>query len=143
MTTPWRTAHGTLRYSPEIRPGQRTRRDGGTTEWWLILDVDPQLGRWLRYQYHTWHRLTRKLSAPLWGPHISIVRGEIPLNLTHWKAHENREIAFEYDPHWLQIDDYVWCDARSVELEHLRTELGLKPQPEWPFHLSFGNLIRE
>src|SRR5947207_1267141 len=42
---------GVLCYSPTLK-GSLARRDGGTTKWWLILDCDPDLGRYFRHLFH-------------------------------------------------------------------------------------------
>jgi hypothetical protein len=77
-------ALGTFRYSPELRPGSWQRRDGDSTRWWLIIDCDPELGRFLRHLYTIACHRTRAAQAPLWGTHISVIRGEVPPNQAAW-----------------------------------------------------------
>jgi hypothetical protein len=131
---------GTLRYAPTLRNGSTARRDGGSTEWWLILDCDPELGRLLRHQYAVWHRHARTLQPPLWGAHVSVVRGEEPPDKAGWKRWAGREVGFEYAPEPCETDGYLWVPVRSPVLLDVRGELGLPPEPTPGFHLTFGNL---
>jgi hypothetical protein len=73
---------GTFRFSPTLRNNSHTRRDGSSTRWWLIIDCDPDLGRYLRHLFALGHFRTRTLQNPLWGPHISVIRGEEPADAT-------------------------------------------------------------
>jgi hypothetical protein len=132
-----------LRYSPTLRDGTTTRRDGGTTEWWLILDCDPELGRLLRHLFAVGVYRTRKAQPPLWGPHVSVVRGEEPADKSHWKKHAGREVAVEYAPTIHLTDDYLWVPVRCEVLLDIREELGLPREPDPPLHLTIGNLLHE
>jgi hypothetical protein len=136
-------AVGTLRYSPPLRDGSTTRRGGGSTEWWLIIECDPELGRLLRHLYAVGVHRVRKPQPPLWGTHVSVIRGEEPPDKTHWKKHDGQTVGFLYEPVIRETDDYlwvpVWCDAM---LAH-REELGLSREPDPPLHLTIGNLLHE
>ena len=68
---------GVLRYSPTLK-GSLARRDGGTTKWWLILDCDPDLGRYCRHLFHVAAHRTQALQSPLWDAHVSIIANESP-----------------------------------------------------------------
>jgi hypothetical protein len=70
-----RTTTGTFRYSPTLRGDSTTRRDGGSTVWWLILDCDPELGRLMRHFYRQSRCNTISPQPPLWGTHVSVIRG--------------------------------------------------------------------
>lgn len=130
---------GTLRYSPELGKGSHTRRDGGSTQWWLIIDCDPELGRYLRYQFMRGNHYTRSLQSPLWGAHVSVIRGEIPANMDAWKHLDGATIDFEYDPAVCETQGFVWCPVRCNQALDLREMLGLAREPEPPLHLTIGN----
>jgi hypothetical protein len=130
---------GTLRYSPQLGSGGHGRRDGGSTLWWLIIDCDPELGRYLRHQYLLGHRRTRSLQAPLWGPHISVIRGETPPRMEAWKRGDGGAVEFVYDPRPQQTDGYVWYPVRCEAMLDLRVALGLPREPEPALHLTIGN----
>jgi hypothetical protein len=142
MTTPpLLRASGILRYSPEIRPGSHTRRDGGSSYWWLIIDCDPELGRYLRYLYEQAYWQTRPLTSPLWGPHISVIRGEQPADTRDWGRGNGERIEFDYTPEAEEIHRYVWHPVRCDAVLDLREHYGLAREPAPPLHLSIGNGI--
>ena len=130
---------GTLRYSPEIRPGSTTRRDGGSTQWWLIIDADPELGRYLRHLYTVHHRRTRALQAPLWGVHISVIRGETPVDANDWRRDDGACVEFTIDPVARETEGYVWFPVECAPVLDLRERLGLPREPEPSLHLTIGN----
>jgi hypothetical protein len=87
--------------------------------------------------------------------HISVVRKELPANLEHWGEHEGKIVVFDYE-HYVRYDPpYFWIDCYSIELEAIRTELGLHNAPLHPasyhtpmpegmpylkrFHCTIGN----
>lgn len=134
---------GMLRYSPELGPGAgHTRRDGGNTWWWLIVDCDPELGRYLRHQFLLGHRRTRTLQSPLWGAHISVIRGEVPPNPAAWKRLDGTTVEFDYDPVVCETEGFVWCPVPCAQALSIREELGLPREPSPALHLTFGNAHR-
>lgn len=133
--------HGVCRFSPPLDPrGGKVRRDGRTTEWWLILQCDPDLGRYLRHLHHLDARRTRSISDPLWGPHVSVVQDERPADLSAWKDREGETMSFElvYPPQ--EIGDYVFYPVRCEAALDYRQRLGLPREPRYPLHLTIGNL---
>lgn len=134
------TTTGTFRYSPTIRGDSTTRRDGGSTVWWLILDCDPELGRLLRHFYRKSRCNTVMPQPPLWGTHVSVIHGDEPPDKAHWKRLAGLEVEVEYALDVQVTHDYLWVPAWCpLALEH-RAELGLPPEPDPPLHLTFGNL---
>lgn len=132
---------GTFRFSPELRKGSHTRRDGGSTRWWLIIDCDPELGRFLRHLFALGHYRTRTLQQPLWGPHMSVIRGEEPPNANAWGSANGVTVEFEYSPELHETDGYVWSPVECPEALAVREMLGLPRTPEPPLHLSVGNCV--
>mgnify|MGYP007059445852 CR=1 FL=1 len=132
---------GTLQFSPEIRPGSHTRRDGGSTWWWLIIRCNEELGRLFRHLYSTSHYRTRSLQAPLWGTHISVIRGEEPPNQDEWGRLDGTEVEFEYDAIFHETDDYVWCLVECEAVLDLRERLLLPRSPVPALHLTIGNCV--
>jgi hypothetical protein len=130
---------GTLRYSPELRPGVHTRRDGGSTRWWLIVDCDPDLGRLLRHLFTLAHHRTRALNNPLWGPHISVIRGEEPAHAGEWGHLDGTQVTFDYDPDVQETNGFLWCPVHCPAALDLRERLGLAREPSPPLHLTIGN----
>jgi hypothetical protein len=132
---------GIFRYSPPLRSdGKLIRRDGKTTKWWLIIECDPELGRYLRYQFRIKTYNTKNVQAPLWGTHISVIRDEEPHKKTNWEKLQAQEIEFKYEPNIQETGGYLWVPVQcEFALTH-REELGLPREPELPLHLTIGNL---
>lgn len=136
-------AIGTFRYSPELRTGSLERRDGGSTRWWLIIDCDPELGRFLRHLYTLATYRTRAIQAPLWGTHISVIRGEQPPNQTEWGRLQGAEVQFDCEPQVQETDGYLWVAVVCEQALEQRELLGLPREPQPPLHLTIGNLRSE
>ncbi len=135
---------GIFRYSPPLnKAGNLIRRDGKTTKWWLIIECDPELGRYLRYQFEIKTYGTKKVQAPLWGAHISVIRNEEPPVKTNWEQFQAQKIEFKYKPNIQETEGYLWVPVQcELALKH-REELGLSREPELPLHLTIGNLSIE
>ena len=131
---------GTFRYSPAIRGESTTRRDGGSTEWWVVIDCDPELGRYLRAQYARHRHQTVQPQPPLWGTHVSVIRGEEPPDKTTWKTFDGQRVEVRYEWEVFETKEYLWLPVSCPEAEAIRVGLGLPPQPEPAMHLTFGNL---
>jgi hypothetical protein len=136
-------ALGTFRYSPELRKGSLERRAGGSTRWWLIIDCDPELGRLLRRLYEMATYRTRTVQAPLWGTHISVIRGEEPPNPGDWGRLQGVEVEFEYEPLVQETADSLWVAVACERALAHREQLGLARAPQPPLHLTIGNLRTE
>lgn len=129
---------GTFRYAP-TNHGSTARRDGGTTEWWLILDIDPELGRYLRAEYARFRYRTVEARAPLWGTHVSVIRGEEPADKSAWKRHDGKRVEVRYSWDVTAMNDYLWLPVWCPAANAVRVELGLPANPTPPLHLTFGN----
>lgn len=164
-------SYGYLRYDPVSERKNSTRQD----PWWLILRCDDQLSSYYRWWIakeathdvpsHKWLSvaeisspnvswdITQKgisLLSSAWGAHVSVVRGEKPKDLSVWNKHKNKKISFEYSPEYLNTNGkHFWIKAFSRQLEDIREEMGLTPQPTYfdkrdgktkvnPFHLTIG-----
>lgn len=131
---------GICRFSPVLgRGGSTRRRDGGTTEWWLVLDCDRDIGRYLRALYREAVHRTCELSEPLWGTHISVVRGEKPPDLRRWKSLDGVGLDVEYGVEVAFFGDYAVVPARCEAALDYREVLGLSREPDYPLHMTIGN----
>lgn len=123
---------GKLRYSPKLL--------GSVSEnWWIIVDCDPQIGGYYRNLFHLNEYKTKKLNRPSWEAHITVVRNEEPPHKEFWKKYAGELIEFEYNPEPRTNGEYWWFDVECPRLFDIRTELGLKRDPEYSFHLSIGH----
>jgi len=132
------TTTGTLRYSP--------KRDESSQHWWLILDCDPEIGRYYRSMYQRQHNFCRKLQRPFWGPHITVVRNEEPDDKHKhlWDLHAGEKIVFQYagGVNNNYSDDryrsFYWLEVTCPRMLEIRKELGLSA-PTCGFHLTIGS----
>lgn len=131
-------SQGRIRYSP-TNNGKTERRDGGTTKWWVVIDVDPEIGRYYRELFRLSCYKTGVLNRPTWDAHISVVANEIPPDQTAWRKYERKLITFEYIHRPEGNGVYVWLPVICSQALDLREELGLSRNPYHPLHLTIGN----
>jgi hypothetical protein len=119
---------GTLRYS-EGTQGPR-----------CVLEVDPEIARYVRSMIPKYHHVKQ----PMYAPHITVIRHEKPSRET-WAAHDNSQIMFWYNPLVFNDEIYWWLNVRCPRLSEIRTGLGLSPTRFTPqdsaggFHMTIGN----
>ena len=131
---------GRLRYSPAIsNSGNKVRRDGKTTDWWLIVDCNYYIGHYYRELYRMEHYGARTLQCPVWDSHVSIIRDEIPWPINLWGKYAGQEIEFEYFHTPMTNGTYFWLPAWSEDFCRIRVELGLPRRHAVNFHLTIGN----
>lgn len=132
---------GRCRFAPPLdRSGRTQRRDGESTEWWMILECDRELGRYYRSLYATARHQVRRLQEPLWRTHISVVRGEHPIHEQYWRECEDQELEIVYEP-FLEIHRaYAVLPVRCEAALDYRERLGLSREPAFPLHMTIGNL---
>lgn len=134
---------GTYEFAPALGPdGNRVRRDGTTTDWWLIIRFEREVGRYLRHLYQLMSPAQANISEPLWGPHVSIIQGEQPGNPQHWKDREGQPVEIEYAQDPRETDGYVYLPVFCEAALAYRELLGLPREPRWPLHLTIGNRKR-
>ena len=106
--------------------------------WWAAAMLPSELTAFYRHLYFT--QTGEALTAPMWRAHVSVIRGEEPKNKGLWKKYHNQEFSLTYFPEAARgSDKYFWFPVESEELERVRLELGLRPQPKVKFHLTVGN----
>jgi hypothetical protein len=127
---------GKLRYSPKLT-GDRSEK------WWVILDADPEIGRYYRnlFQLSQWN--VRKLQSPSWAEHITVVRNEEPADSfkQFWHRYDGAEIVFSYCGDMESDGLYCWLPVECPKLLDIREELGLERNPLYPLHLTIGNIV--
>lgn len=128
----WKST-GIVRYDPRV--------DRGTfKDWWVIVQCDREIVRYYQHIFYTLY--WKKLQTAMWGSHISIVRGEKPLNMDAWKRFNGRliEFSYVYEGGFYTNGQHFWMKAWSPQFAEIRASLGLKPDPKVPFHLSIGSI---
>jgi hypothetical protein len=108
--------------------------------WWIIIECPNDI---IHY-YQNWIRNEKgiRLNKPLYGAHISVLRGEEPTQHKKylWKKYQNEEITFYYD-HKVQSNGvHWWLNVYCERLKEIRQELGLEGEIKFDFHLTIGRV---
>jgi hypothetical protein len=124
-----------------VSPKPKGRYKTATRPWWMIIEVDEEIGRYYRELLSQFSKAQYKnLRMPEWGTHISIVRGEEPPNMELWLNWEGKVVHFEYshDIKQMPFTPYLWLPAKCPDAEAIRLELGLSKEPQYGYHLTFA-----
>lgn len=117
----------------------RTPCGKGGNPWWLILRTDDAIIEY--YQWWIESELRIKLQRPLFGAHISVIRGEEPIhNSSLWKIRQGESLQVYYSPFLEHAEGFWWLPILCPQLEEIRLELGLSPQPQYGFHMTVGRV---
>jgi hypothetical protein len=109
----------------------------------LVVEIDSEIARLSRALIPK----SVDVRVPLYPPHISVVRKQIPTRLDYWSKYEGQIIELDYCP-WIFNDaTYWWLNVFSKRLEDIRVELGLEAHSQWSmppdgkrcFHITVGN----
>jgi hypothetical protein len=123
---------GILRYSPKLLGNK------SSSKWWLVIDCDPDLGKYYRQLFHLMTYRCYKLQRPAWECHITVIRDEEPRNNELWEKYNGENVEYEIVPNLGTNGDYFWFPVKCPRAMDIRTELGLG-EPEIPFHVSIGH----
>lgn len=125
------SSRGVLRYSS---PG---------TPWRLVMEVDPGLSG----LYRALVPKAVMMRHQRYGPHVTVVRDEVPSVPSAWGFREGREVQFDYSEEVRHDDVYWWLEVYCPRLTAVRLELGLPassaltrpPDGRDCFHTTIGN----
>lgn len=123
-------SYGKLIYSP--------RSHLGSNKDWVVLMCDDEISKYYRTLYSREFPFKPKLNRPIWGAHISVIRGEKIPNIEQWGISANKIIEFEYTPGVLDNNKFFWLKVNCNELSNLRIKYGLSKNPQFGFHLTIG-----
>lgn len=123
---------GRLHYSPKLL--------GQGSKWWMVLWCDQEIVKYHRHLFFLDNHKCQNLQSPAWDAHITVIRDEEPSeDYQHlWRLRQDQICTFEYNFEAETNGDYWWLTVYSDQLLDIREELGLKRNPEYPLHLSFG-----
>jgi len=121
---------GKLVYSPRTHLASSDR--------WLVLMTDDAISEYYRNLFYREFPYLGKLTRPVWGAHISIIRGERVPNYELWNLDANKIVEFEYEPGVLDNGEYYWLNVKCNYLCDLREKYGLKREPRYGLHLTIG-----
>ena len=126
---------GKLVYSP--------RTHLASSDKWLVVMCDDEISRYYRHLYAVENPFlngmrSTKLTRPVWGTHISVIRGEHLRNQKMWRLDEGKVIDFEYEGGVIDNGEYYWLKVTCPYLGDLREKMGLPREPRFGFHLTIG-----
>lgn len=126
---------GKLVYSPRTHLSSSDR--------WLVLMCDDEISKYYRHLYSRDYPYlnggqSTKLTRPVWGTHVSVIRGERIPNMNLWGLEANKIVEFEYEPGVIDNGEYYWLKAKCPALSDLREKYGLYKEPRFGFHLTIG-----
>ena len=104
---------------------------------WLVLMCDDGISEYYRHLFYKEYPWKGKLTRPVWGAHISVIRGEYT-DPKLWQLDSGKIIDFEYEDGVLDNEEYYWLKVRSNYLSNLREKYGLSREPKFGFHLTIG-----
>lgn len=122
-------------------PGRDTKH---YSSWWAILETDPGILDFYCWLSLKWGVLITRNN--LWGPHISVIKGEEPPNKGLW-GHDFGLVDFSYT-NTIRYDNgcHAWLDVHSSELNDIRAEFGLSRKINFGdhprhFHMTLGRWL--
>jgi len=132
-------SRGKLIYSPRSHLGDPSK--------WLILVCDDEISRYYRHLYNKEYPYLNndrgvKLARPVFGAHISCIRGEKISKPELWGLDANKIIEFEYEPGVKDNKIFYWLDVKCNYLNELRQKYGLSYHPKYELHLTIGRRIQ-
>lgn len=112
----------------------------GNENWWAVVHCDYGFYYYYKYWIRKLPPFFTDIVRSKWGPHISVIRGEIPLkNKDDWGKFQGESIDFQLigDLYTRRGDRYwIWVD--SPRLVEIRQHFGLPDQPCTKFHMTIG-----
>lgn len=126
---------GKLVYTPRTHLASSDR--------WLVLMCDDEISKYYRHLFTMQHPYLNsdhhgKLSRPVWGTHISVIRGEKIPNYHLWGLEKDKLVEFEYEPGVEDNGEYYWLKVKCDFLLEIRSKYGLPRYPRFGLHLTIG-----
>ncbi len=114
------------------------KRSTGWAPHWALVLVDKGITDYYAWLLKRWGMPVQKGSV--YGPHISMIKGETPTIFTAW-GKDFGVIDFHYS-HVCRWDNgkHVWVDVWCPKLHDIRRELGLPSKSTNSFHMTIGRL---
>lgn len=126
---------GKLVYTPKTHLASSDR--------WLVLMCDDEISKYYRHMFYKEYPWLGKLGRPVWGTHISVIRGEAVPNDHLWRMDANKLIEFEYEPGVIDNGEYYWLKVRCDALLDIRSKYGLPRYPKFGLHLTIGRTTQQ
>jgi hypothetical protein len=106
---------------------------------WLLAQVDDEIARYYAAQIEK--RFGIKLNwRSLWGAHVSVIRGEVPLkHAERWGEQEGQIIPIRYTHSIYTSGQHWWLNVECDEFANIRDFYGFQTRKRW-FHLTIGRI---
>lgn len=121
---------GILNYSPKTHLRNADR--------WLVLYCDDELVKYYSHLFKKEYPWLPKLQRPVWGAHVSVIRGEKIQNEDKWGLFHKKRIDFDYEPGVIDNGEYYWLKVKCDALLDIREMYGLSREPKFGLHLTVG-----
>jgi hypothetical protein len=108
---------------------------------WALLECDDTIGAMYRSLYSLEYFYKPRINKPLWGSHVSIIRGEALLDTKVKDELNNLSIEYVYIPEMRTNGVHFWLPVICPILDTIRLEFGL-PRSVVNYHLSIGNILQ-
>lgn len=105
---------------------------------WVLLECDRSIAQYYCSLYSMEYFYKPKIQIPLWGAHISVVRGEILLSQFKDEI-QGMEIEFYYVNTMFTNGVHFWLPVICPILDDIRELFGLG-RGYVNYHLSIGNI---
>lgn len=126
---------GTLSYSPKTHLASSER--------WLIMQCDDEICKYYAALFRREFPWLAKLARPVWGAHISVIRGEVVPNAHLWGKGDKAKLDFEWEPGVIDNKEYYWLKVKCDALLDIREAYGLRREPRFGLHLTVGRTTDE
>jgi hypothetical protein len=106
---------------------------------WMLLECDDNIGAMYRALYALDYFYKPRIQKPLWGSHISVIRGETVLDEQTKSKWQDKYIEYSYLPEIQTNGVHFWLPVICPILSGIRKQFGLGVTPV-PYHLTIGNI---
>jgi len=106
---------------------------------WALLECDDNIGKMYRALYSLEYFYKPKIQKPLWGTHISIIRGETTDLQSKIGQVNGFAITFGYLPRMSTNGVHFYLPVICPLLDTIRLEAGLDKSCV-SYHMSVGNI---
>lgn len=125
---------GKIIYDPKVAVG---KNDTMFKPWWMIISFGCDISDF--YAWLVKARTGIKLQPSAWGPHISVIRGEEPVDKSLWGLRNGDLVDVTIDPDMRTNSKHWWLRVYCEEAKQLRESLGLSRDGTFNLHLTIGS----
>ena len=126
--------HGKITYDPKVAIG---KNDTMFKPWWMIISFDCDVS-----DFYAWlikKKTGLKLQSSAWGPHISVIRGEEPTDISLWGKRNGDLVEVTIDPDVRTNSRHWWLRVHCEDAKQIRESLGLPKDGSFGLHLTIGS----